>query len=281
MIAYENYLNDKKYTGNNLITNQQKFNNVIDSMLAELAVIKTSSCFDVTIGYAKDDKGKIIRDITYGGLTRADGNNSIKVEIYKGAGGVDNYSLLAHELTHVYRYFTGDLIPGDTSSYTKEDEYEAYKRQQILLRKADYFDNPDKYNKMAFDDVNNNYSGGYNNGYENFPTLQWGGVPPFGSTGSGNDSTGVYGSSGLNSTGYDNDVYWEHYYVYEENGPYTPGDGPWQYAELNYSTGYNFIHQDISDIQHKINRRPRKKLGYDNPKHIFYTNLEAKVALAS
>lgn len=43
----------------------------------------------------------------------------------------------------------------------------------------------------------------------------------------------------------------------------------------------NFNHQDISNIQHKINRRPRKKLGYDNPKNIFYTNLEAKVALAS
>ena len=37
----------------------------------------------------------------------------------------------------------------------------------------------------------------------------------------------------------------------------------------------------IKDIQHKINKRPRKKLLYDNPKHIFYTNLGLKVALAS
>ncbi len=43
----------------------------------------------------------------------------------------------------------------------------------------------------------------------------------------------------------------------------------------------NFNHQIINDIQHKINRRPRKKLRFDNPKHIFYTNLDAKVALAS
>jgi IS30 family transposase len=39
--------------------------------------------------------------------------------------------------------------------------------------------------------------------------------------------------------------------------------------------------QDIKDIQQKINQRPRKKLQYDNPKHIFYTNLDKKVALVS
>ena len=35
----------------------------------------------------------------------------------------------------------------------------------------------------------------------------------------------------------------------------------------------SFNDQCIKDIQHKINQRPRKKLLYDNPKHIFYTNL--------
>jgi IS30 family transposase len=38
---------------------------------------------------------------------------------------------------------------------------------------------------------------------------------------------------------------------------------------------------NIKDIQHKINQRPRKKLLFNNPKHIFYTNLDKKVALAS
>ena len=39
--------------------------------------------------------------------------------------------------------------------------------------------------------------------------------------------------------------------------------------------------QIIKDIQQKINQRPRKKLQYNNPKHMFYTNLEKKVALVS
>ncbi len=39
--------------------------------------------------------------------------------------------------------------------------------------------------------------------------------------------------------------------------------------------------QNITDIQHKINQRPRKKLKFNNPKHIFYTNLDKNVALAS
>jgi transposase, IS30 family len=39
--------------------------------------------------------------------------------------------------------------------------------------------------------------------------------------------------------------------------------------------------QIIKDIQHKINRRPRKKLQFNNPKHLFYTNLDNIVALAS
>ncbi len=43
--------------------------------------------------------------------------------------------------------------------------------------------------------------------------------------------------------------------------------------------GYN--DQNIKELQHKINQRPRKKLQFNNPKHIFYTNLDSKVALAS
>jgi IS30 family transposase len=39
--------------------------------------------------------------------------------------------------------------------------------------------------------------------------------------------------------------------------------------------------QAIKEIQYKINQRPRKKLRYNNPKHLFYTNLDMKVALAS
>ena len=42
---------------------------------------------------------------------------------------------------------------------------------------------------------------------------------------------------------------------------------------------YNEHH--IINIQYKINQRPRKKLQFDNPKHIFYTKLDSKVALAS
>jgi len=38
---------------------------------------------------------------------------------------------------------------------------------------------------------------------------------------------------------------------------------------------------EISDIQRKINRRPRKKLGYATPVHIFYRTLPKDVALAS
>jgi IS30 family transposase len=43
----------------------------------------------------------------------------------------------------------------------------------------------------------------------------------------------------------------------------------------------NYNDQNIKEIQHRLNQRPRKKLGYENPKHIFYSNLEPKVALAS
>jgi IS30 family transposase len=42
----------------------------------------------------------------------------------------------------------------------------------------------------------------------------------------------------------------------------------------------NYSGQEIKYIQYKINRRPRKKLKYDNPKQLFYANLELKVALA-
>lgn len=41
----------------------------------------------------------------------------------------------------------------------------------------------------------------------------------------------------------------------------------------------NYNDQYIKDIQHKINQRPRKKLQFNNPKHVFYTNLDEKVAL--
>ena len=43
----------------------------------------------------------------------------------------------------------------------------------------------------------------------------------------------------------------------------------------------SYNEQTIKNIQYKINQRPRKKLQFHNPKHIFYTNLVNKVALAS
>ena len=43
----------------------------------------------------------------------------------------------------------------------------------------------------------------------------------------------------------------------------------------------HYNEQTIKDIQYKINRRPRKKLLFNNPKHVFYTNLDNIVALAS
>lgn len=55
-------------------------------------------------------------------------------------------------------------------------------------------------------------------------------------------STG-YGSSGLISTGFDQDgTYWENYYVYEENGMYGPGSsgGPLNNPNTTYSTGYYY-----------------------------------------
>ena len=39
--------------------------------------------------------------------------------------------------------------------------------------------------------------------------------------------------------------------------------------------------QEIKTIQHKINRRPRKNLNYDNPKNLFYKFVNQKVAFAS
>lgn len=53
-----------------------------------------------------------------------------------------------------------------------------------------------------------------------------------------------------------------------------------QYIPKKQSFGEH-NNQYINDVQHKINRRPREKLQFDNPKHIFYTNLENKVALVS
>ena len=39
--------------------------------------------------------------------------------------------------------------------------------------------------------------------------------------------------------------------------------------------------QEIKEIQHKINGRPRKNLNYDNPKNLFYKFVNQKVAFAS
>ena len=43
----------------------------------------------------------------------------------------------------------------------------------------------------------------------------------------------------------------------------------------------NYNDHNIKEIQHRLNQRPRKKLGYENLKHIFCSNLVPKVALAS
>jgi len=43
----------------------------------------------------------------------------------------------------------------------------------------------------------------------------------------------------------------------------------------------NFNDLDINEIQYKINRRPRKKLNYENPKNIFFKFVNNKVAFAS
>ena len=43
----------------------------------------------------------------------------------------------------------------------------------------------------------------------------------------------------------------------------------------------NYNDLDIKNIQYKINRRPRKKLGFDCPKNVFYLTLDKKIAFAS
>jgi IS30 family transposase len=43
----------------------------------------------------------------------------------------------------------------------------------------------------------------------------------------------------------------------------------------------NYNEQEIKNIQHKINRRPRKNLNYNNPKNLFYKFVNQKVAFAS
>jgi transposase, IS30 family len=53
-----------------------------------------------------------------------------------------------------------------------------------------------------------------------------------------------------------------------------------QYIPKKHSFN-DYNEQTIKDIQLKINRRPRKKLNFNNPKHVFYTNLDTIVALAS
>ena len=42
-----------------------------------------------------------------------------------------------------------------------------------------------------------------------------------------------------------------------------------------------YNNQEIKEIQHKINRRPRKNLNYDNPKNLFYNFINQKVAFAT
>jgi transposase, IS30 family len=42
----------------------------------------------------------------------------------------------------------------------------------------------------------------------------------------------------------------------------------------------HYSDQEIKDIQHRINRRPRKNLNYENPKNIFYKFVNKKVAFA-
>lgn len=43
----------------------------------------------------------------------------------------------------------------------------------------------------------------------------------------------------------------------------------------------NFSQKQLTDIQHKINNRPRKKLDFDNPKILFYKFVSGNVAFAS
>lgn len=43
----------------------------------------------------------------------------------------------------------------------------------------------------------------------------------------------------------------------------------------------SYNNQEINAIQHKINRRPRKNLKYNNPKNLFYKFVNQKVAFAS
>lgn len=53
-----------------------------------------------------------------------------------------------------------------------------------------------------------------------------------------------------------------------------------QYIPKNQSFE-NYSDLQIKQIQHKINRRPRKKLGYECPKNIFYLTLDKKIAFTN
>lgn len=222
--GYVSYLNTSKYTGNNLTPAQQAYNNEIDKLLAELNELQTSTGRQFSIGYVRiNDK------IVYNsGSAVADaGFFSGNARIYKeyGENVTPNYASMAHELHHLFQLKNGNL-----DNYTRDDEYEAYQIQYMIKRKEEYFRDA-QWQNAAYNDALNPMYG----------NMQWEWQQGFQT---GNDSSGGegggYGSSGLISTGFDNDVYWENYYVYEENGPYTPGDGPLQNAILNYSTGYNY-----------------------------------------
>ena len=53
-----------------------------------------------------------------------------------------------------------------------------------------------------------------------------------------------------------------------------------QYIPKGTSFG-KYNRHDIKQIQYKINRRPREKLGFDTPKRLFFLSLQEKVALVT
>lgn len=42
----------------------------------------------------------------------------------------------------------------------------------------------------------------------------------------------------------------------------------------------DYTNNQLIDIQHKINKRPRKKLNFDSPKNVFYKFVNGNVAFA-
>jgi IS30 family transposase len=76
----------------------------------------------------------------------------------------------------------------------------------------------------------------------------------------------------------DTEYYFAHPFSSWERGlnEYTNGLIRQYIPKKHYFT--EFSDQEILNIQHKINRRPRKLLNFDNPKNIFFRYLNAKVA---